>query len=213
MSSEPTQAISAAADSTEPKARWRAVPVWLLILLLLLLYWGMLYFDQHGGWFSQEVYAPFHSLQEVASFQPVAGGEESLQRGKQLFSVNCAVCHMENGAGNPGNGCPPLVGSEWVKNPGVGRIVRIVSKGLTGAIEVNGQTYSIGTMLAIGDQLSGDEKQKADSIAAIVSYVRRNFGGVAKIVTPEQVEAIRAQIKDRNTNFQVNEIKSVPETE
>ena len=206
-----TKALAVAPDSPEPKAMRRPVPVWLLILMLLLIYCAMLFFDQHGGWFSQEVYAPFHSVQQLSDFQPVAGGEESLQAGKLLFSRNGAVCHMENGSGNPGNGCPPLVGSEWVKNPGPGRIVRIVSKGLTGPIQVNGQVYSTGTMLPIGDQLPGDERQKSEDIAAIVSYVRRTFGGVAKLVTPEQVLAVRSQIKDRTANFSPEEVKATPE--
>jgi len=118
---------------------------------------------------------------------------------------------MENGSGNPGNGCPPLVGSEWVKNPGPGRIVRIVSKGLTGPIEVKGQVYSTGTMLPIGDQLEGDERKKSEDIAAIVSYVRKTFGNVGKLVTPEQVLAVRGQIKDRTTNFSPDEVKDTPE--
>src|SRR5206468_2091155 len=54
MNAELKQPVPTLSDAAEPLAAWRAVPVWLLILLLLLLYWGMLYFDQHGGWFSQE---------------------------------------------------------------------------------------------------------------------------------------------------------------
>src|ERR1041385_1042438 len=202
---------STAPDPAEPRAARRAVPIWLLILTLLLLYWAMLYFDQHGGWFSQEVYSPFRSVQELEALVPVAGGEESLQRGRQVFSMVCAVCHMDNGSGNPGNGCPPLVGSEWIKTPGPGRMIRIVSKGLTGPIQVNGQSYGSGTMLPIGDQLPGDEKQKSEDIAAVISYVRRNFGNVATIVTPDQVQAVRSQIKDHTTSFTSDELKAVPE--
>jgi hypothetical protein len=34
----------------EPKAVRQAVPVWLMVLLFLLLFWGMVYFDQHSAW-------------------------------------------------------------------------------------------------------------------------------------------------------------------
>ncbi len=34
------------------------MPVWVIVLLFLLFYWGMVYFDQHSGWFSPEVYTP-----------------------------------------------------------------------------------------------------------------------------------------------------------
>src|SRR5260221_5904653 len=103
----------------------RSVPIWVIILLLLLIYWGMIYFDQHSGWFSQEVYAPYRSVAELEYYQiPKDEGEDLIRQGKDIFSKNCAVCHMENGIGNPANGCPPLVGSEWVSAPGAGRIVR-----------------------------------------------------------------------------------------
>jgi mono/diheme cytochrome c family protein len=203
-----------ATDAPELKIERRSVPVWILILLLLLIYWGMLYFDQHGGWFSQEVYTPYRSVAELEYYQlPKDEGESLLLQGKDLFSKNCAVCHMENGVGNPANGCPPLVGSEWVAAPGAARIVRIVSKGLVGPIEVKGQAYGTGTMLAIGDALPGDEKEKAQNIAAIISYIRKTFGNNAPAVKPEYVEGVRATIKDRNTPFTADELKKIPDTD
>jgi len=198
-------------ESSEPRAARRAIPVWFIILLFLLLYWGMVYFDLRSGWFNERVYAPFHNLEQVASFQPISGEGEFVMKGKQLYSLNCAVCHMETGTGNPGNGCPPLAGSEWVSAAGPGRIIRIVSKGATGPIEVAGKVYNTGTMLAIGDQLPGDEPQKAESIAAIISYIRKTFGNNASAVTPEQVSKVRGQIKDRKTYFSPEELKAAPE--
>ena len=188
------------------------VPVWLFVVMFLLLFWGAVSFDWHGGWFDPKVYGPYVSVPDVERFQPKMGGdEEILSKGMALFKANCAVCHMETGIGNPVNGCPPLVGSEWVKNPSPGRIVRIVSKGLTGPIEVKGQVWNSGTMLPIGDQLPGDESEKAEKIAAIISYVRKQFGNISVIVKPEQVEAIRKEIKDRTVNFTPDELKSIPE--
>src|SRR5262245_35347799 len=111
MNSQP-QAVAATPEATEPRARWKAVPVWLLILVLLLLYWAMLYFDQHSGWFSQEVYFPFHSTNEVVMYQPRREGPD-LGRGREVFKNVCALCHNEDGAGKP-NQAPPLAGSEWV---------------------------------------------------------------------------------------------------
>ena len=211
--SAPAPATTIAADLPEPRATRRPVPIWLFILLFLLLYWAMVYFDQRSGWFDQSVYLPFRSLDQLVVYQPPKGGDaEVLLLGKKLFSANCAVCHMETGIGNPANGCPPLDGSEWVSAPGPGRIIRIVSKGAQGPIEVKGQVYSTGTMLAIGDALPGDEKQKDESIAAILTYIRKTFGKNASLVTPEQVAKVRTEIKDHSGYFSPEELKAAPET-
>src|SRR5882724_112750 len=188
MSSETSKPIPPGAAP----APMRAVPIWVIILLLLLIYWGMVYFDQHSGWFSQEVYSPYHSIAEVEYYQiPKGEGDDLLRQGKDVFSKNCAVCHMENGIGNPANGCPPLAGSEWVATPGASRIVQLVSKGLVGPIEVKGQAYGTGTMIPIGDALPGDEKEKSENIAAVISYVRKTFGNNAPPITPDYVQNIR----------------------
>ena len=208
-----TQQTTTGLEVLQPKADQAAVPVWLIPLLLLALYWGMYYFDQHGGWFNRDVYAPYKSFAELQQLQPVAGGDECFVKGKQLFSLTCAVCHMETGVGNPANGCPPLVGSEWLSTPGVGRATRIVSKGLVGPIEVKGQVYNTGTMLPIGDQMPGSELEKSANIAAILCYVRKAFANNSVPVTADKVMAIRAGIANRTTSFTADELKSVPETE
>ena len=209
MNPEKSQAI--AAVPAHPSAGRRAVPIWLLMLFVLLLFWSMVYFDQHGGWFNRNVYIPYVSVKQVEEMWPKFGDEELFTKGRALFSQQCAVCHMENGVGNPANGCPPLVGSEWVKNPGPGRIVRIISKGLAGPLEVGGKQYGTGTMLPVGDGLPGSETEKSQAIAAIASYVRKSFGGISVALKPEQVQAVRAQIKDRTTSFTSAELLTVGE--
>ena len=209
MSAELSQPIT---DPSQPKEGSQPAPVWLFVLLFLLLYWAMVYFDQRGAWFNEQVYAPYHSLDQLVAFQPPSGGpQEILQKGKALYALNCAVCHMEGGTGNPANGCPNLAGSEWVAAAGPGRIIRIVSKGATGPIEVNGKIWSSGTMLAIGDQMPGDEKEKAENIAAIISYVRQTFGNKASLVTPEEVAAVRQEIKIKTSYYSPEELKAAPE--
>jgi mono/diheme cytochrome c family protein len=188
------------------------VPVWLMVLLFVLLFWGMVYFDRNSGWFDVRVYSPYRSLDEVARMQPATSDEsEFLSKGQLLFHDNCAVCHMDNGVGNPANGCPPLAGSEWVAARGSGRLVRIVSKGLTGAVEVSDKIYNTGTMGAIGDQMPGGERAKSENIAAILSYIRKTFGEGAKPVRADEVATIRAQISGRKESYTSDELKLVPE--
>jgi mono/diheme cytochrome c family protein len=213
MSVEAKQPSPAVAPPDEAR-KLATVPIWLVIALFLLLWWGMVSFDLRGGWFSEQVYAPYHSTEELTAMQPPSGDSDFLLKGQKLFHDNCSVCHMDTGVGNPANGCPPLVGSEWVAAPGPDRVIRIVSKGLTGPIEVSGKVWSTGTMLAIGDALPGDEKQKAESIAAILSYVRKTFGNnPSPLVKPERVATVRATLGNHPNNFTPDEIKTVPDKE
>ncbi len=46
MSPETNQPLPLSADAAEPKAGQVAVPVWLIVLLFLILYWGTVYFDR-----------------------------------------------------------------------------------------------------------------------------------------------------------------------
>ena len=68
-------------------------------------------------------------------------------------------------------------------------------------------------MLPIGDQLPGDEHQKSESIAQILSYVRRNFGKVPGIMKTEHVLPVRDKIKGRTAAYTSAELLTTPEKE
>lgn len=209
MNADPKQSCSVA-NEAEPTATMTPMPVWILGLMFTLLFLGAWYFDLYGGWFEPKVYAPYSSVADVQRFQPKKGGiEDTLARGRKLYADNCAVCHMDTGVGNPGNGCPPLVDSEWVKSPSPTRMIMLISKGLAGPITVNGKVYNTGVMLAVGDSLPGDEKEKAEKIAAIATYVRFQFGKIAVETKPAQVLTVREGIKDRTANFTVEDLLKV----
>ena len=197
---------SQSVDSGLPSKR--PVPVWLIILLFLLLYWAMVYFDQRGGWFSPQVYAPYHSLSEVELWQPVTGAPSLAQEGKAVYNKpTCVACHQPDGNGVPSQN-PPLAGSEWINEPAPGRVIRIALNGLTGPITVKGQAFN-NTMVPWKDVLSDQE------IAAVLTYIRGNkeWGNKAPEVKPEQVKAIREKIKGRTTPFTPDELLKIPPTE
>lgn len=206
MNADQKQPCSVTTEA-EPTATMTAMPVWPVALMVTLLFLSAWYFDLYGGWFEPKVYAPYSSVADVQRFQPKDGGIiETVARGRKLYADNCAVCHMETGAGNPANGCPPLVDSEWVKSPTATRIVMLISKGLSGPITVNGKVWNSGVMLAVGDSLPGDENEKAENIAAIATYVRFQFGKIAVETKAAQVLPIRESIKDRTSNFTVEDL-------
>jgi mono/diheme cytochrome c family protein len=203
MSSPANPTETTAADSRESQARGAAVPIWLIVFMFLILYWGALYFDSNGGWFSAKVYAPYHSVEEVQGLQPVSGGNEMFELGKAVYNrPTCAACHQASGKGTPGQ-FPPLTGSEWVNEEHPGRVTRIVLNGLQGPITVEGQTYN--NAMVPWNSLSDEE------IAAVITYVRQNkeWGNHASAVTPAQVKAVREKIKDHPLAFTAEELLKI----
>jgi mono/diheme cytochrome c family protein len=180
-------ASSMAGTAAEPKAGSNAVPIWLIVVLCLLGYWGMVFFDQHGGWFSSDVYVPFRSAAEVQTYQPVVG-DEWRTRGKTVYENVCALCHNTDGTGKPGQ-APPFVGSEWVLGSPE-RMIRIPLSGLTGSVTIKGQAWNL-SMPAMGAALSDED------LAATLSYIRNSWGNKASVITPEQVKTIRTAVGNR----------------
>jgi mono/diheme cytochrome c family protein len=187
MNSAANQPVSNApldSDAKDP-----AVPVWLIIVMFLLLYCGAVYFDEHGGWFDAHVYAPYVSAENLRSYQ-VAGGPNVVDLGRSIYNrPTCVACHQANGLGQQGT-FPPLAGSDWVNEKEPGRIISIVLKGFRGSgLKVNGKPFETGGTMTPFSYLTDDE------IAAVLSYVRQEWGNHAPIVTPEQVHAVREKVQ------------------
>jgi mono/diheme cytochrome c family protein len=117
--------------------------------------------------------------------------------GAKIFSVTCAACHLATGLGMEGK-IPPLAGSEWVLGD-EGRLLRIILHGLTGEVEVQGETFS-GAMPTWGGAFTDAQ------IASVASYVRRSWGNRAPPITTETVAKVRAQTVARKTPWTVKEL-------
>lgn len=120
--------------------------------------------------------------------------------GKRVFLTICATCHMPNGEGVPEK-YPPLAGSEWVADDEA-KLVRIILHGLTGPVEVAGETFD-GLMPPWGPTLKDAE------IAAVASYVRSTWGNKTAPVTTAKVMAIRTSNKTRKTPWTAAELARI----
>ena len=120
--------------------------------------------------------------------------------GKALFTGVCAACHQTHGKGLDGV-APPLMDSEWVLGS-VQRAVRIVLHGLTGPISVRGKTYRL-DMPAFG-------AFNDDQIAAVLTYIRREWEHGAAPVEPATVKAIRAATADRREAWVQDQLRAIP---
>jgi mono/diheme cytochrome c family protein len=202
MSAPANQSSSVVPAAAEPSVARCPVPVWVFIVLVLVLYWAMVYFDLHSGWFSPQVYYPYTSVAELEILKPRSLGPFDEQRGKAVFEQNCALCHNSDGTGKPGQG-PPFVGSEWVLGS-ANRMIRIPQSGLTGPIQVKGQEYNL-SMAPMGAGLSDED------LANVLSYIRTSWGNKGSIITKEQVQAVRKEVGNRSQPWTGPELMNVPE--
>jgi len=127
--------------------------------------------------------------------------EEKLQfaKGKELYGTVCIACHQPNGAGLPGL-APTLVNSEWVNGP-ANRAIRIILQGLTGPIEVAGTTWQM-EMPAV--TMFNDEQ-----LAAILTYIRRDWDNDGSVVAPADVSKVRAEIAGRTSAWTAKELAGI----
>jgi mono/diheme cytochrome c family protein len=186
-------------EADEPSAARLPVPVWLMVLVFLLLYGGMVFFDQCSGWFDEQVYSPYASLAELRAYQP-SGSVPAAERGRATYENICALCHNTDGMGKPGQ-APPFAGSEWVMGT-PNRMIRIPLSGLSGAVEVKGAQWNL-SMPAMGATLSDED------LAAVLTYIRQSWGNKASAVTPEQVKAVRGQIGNRTQPWTAEQLQAV----
>lgn len=187
-------------EHPEPKAGLAPVPVGIFVLLLVLLFACLYYFDQHSGWFHPQVYSPYRSLAELQVYQPPTGGPD-LARGRAVYENVCALCHNSDGTGKP-NQAPTFVGSEWVIGS-PGRLIRIPLSGLAGPILVKGEKWEL-SMPAMGAALSDED------LAAALTYMRQSWGNKATAITAEQVKAVREETGSRTQPWTGPELESVP---
>jgi mono/diheme cytochrome c family protein len=136
------------------------------------------------------------------SAEPAAGAApgEQLPDGKQVYATTCAACHQATGEGVSGV-FPPLAGSEWVTGD-ESKLALIILHGVTGPIEVAGETYN-GMMPPWGGTM------KDADIAAVITYVRGAWGNKAAPITAAKVASIRAAHRSRTTPWTAEELATV----
>jgi mono/diheme cytochrome c family protein len=187
-------------DTAEPRAGSSGIPLWLPILSILLIFWGLVYFDQNGGWFKPDVSHSFQTIAAVKEAQPAELGFPR-ELAQKKFEATCGICHQPDGMGKPGQ-FPPLAGSEWA-NGAPNRLIRIPLLGAVGLINVKGQPWNL-SMPSMG--ATSDE-----DLALILSYVRMSWGNKGSEIKPEHVKAVRAELGGRSQQITEPELLKVPE--
>jgi nitrite reductase (NO-forming) len=107
-----------------------------------------------------------------------------IERGKKVFLTSCFACHMANGEGLPAV-FPPLAGSDYLKAD-KDRAIKIVTKGLSGPITVNGKPFN--NMMPPHDFTD-------DQVADVLTYVMNSWGNDFGAVSVTDVKRVRAENK------------------
>ena len=190
--------------SQAPAERHAPIPGWLIGLGVVLSFWAGGYLFFYSGGFRGDVFDPGQITWGPVSTGPVTPPDPKVI-GKRLYVANCAQCHQTSGLGQAGV-YPPLAGSEWVTGS-KNRLISILHKGIAGPITVNGNLYN-NNMPAWGD--GAPVPLKDEQIAAILTYIRSEWGNAADAVQVADVSAKRKEITSRTSPWSEKELLALP---
>ena len=195
-------------EKREPRAGTEPLSIWLIAVYGLAIFFGGAYLGRYAGNFSGDSLDPYAVPPKKAVVGPGGGGDGAValgpaERGKKIYSANCATCHQASGQGTAGQ-YPPLAGSEWVMGS-TKRLGMIILKGLEGPVTVKGAQYGSAVMQPWEKTLT-DQK-----IADVMTYIRSEWGNNASPVTAEGVAALRKEIAGHAGSYREPDLKAVPD--
>ena len=119
----------------------------------------------------------------VTAAPPMAAPTATAARGAKLYEQHCVQCHGDNGKGVP-NAYPALAGNRAVLMAQTSNLVQIVlNGGFSPATQGNPRPFGMPPfVLVLGDS----------DIAAVLTHVRSSWGNQASVVSPLEVNRIRA---------------------
>ena len=182
-------------EKEEPSEGYSPVPIALIFLFSALTFWGGVYIVKYSGGFNPMIYD--ETLDYAAMVDTGPAEIDLAVTGRRIYTRNCVACHQANGQGVPG-AFPTLVDTDWVLGSEE-RLVRVLLHGLEGEIVVRGTTYN-GVMPAFGN-LSDLH------IAAVLSFIRNEWGNEAPYIEEETVARIRSEEAGRTAAWSASELE------
>ncbi|MFK7976599.1 MAG: PVC-type heme-binding CxxCH protein, partial [Halioglobus sp.] len=135
--------------------------------------------------------------------KPLSPGQLQLMAQGEAFYPQCGACHGDGGQGIDGL-APPLAGAQWVTGPPEW-LGRIILQGISGPLEVKGVTWQ-GVMPPHGHL----EALNDDTLAGLMTYLRRSWGNKADPVSAAMVADIRKASADRDAPWTAESLQQVP---
>ena len=109
-----------------------------------------------------------------------------MDNGKTIYLSRCLACHQVDGGGVPRLNAP-LDGASAVIAADKAKLIRIVLKGYSDRVEIDGEYYS--------NNMAGHADLKDQQVADVLTYIRNSWSNKASAVTAAEVKAIRAKLK------------------
>jgi len=119
-------------------------------------------------------------------------------RGQEIYTAVCAGCHQPSGRGEGGK-APRLRGSPWVLDSEQ-RLTRILAQGLVGELKLDGVVWDMEMPALAGTD---------EDLAAVLTYIRREWGHGADPITPATVRAVREAERERGFPWTVDDLMKV----
>lgn len=118
----------------------------------------------------------------LSSFMPEQNLNESIKRGKEVYTLFCQSCHMEDGKGMPEVN-PPVAKADYLKKPAK-TLIGVILNGQTGEVVVNGKKYNA---------IMPPQPYLTDvQIADVLNYIRNSWGNkIRGTITPAMVKTLR----------------------
>ncbi|MEO7599185.1 MAG: cytochrome c [Opitutus sp.] len=183
---------------------YRLLPLVLLFVFSGLIFYAGTYLNHYSGRYNASI---FNENAHPSGAKVAAAKIDPLVLGKRNYEQVCSTCHQLNGQGVAGI-YPPLAGSEWaVGSPD--RVIRILLHGLKGPLTVEGKEYGQAAMPAFGQVAGSGYNWNDDRIAAVLTYVRQEWGNKGEAITAEQVAAIHTKESSRK-EWSQDELKALP---
>lgn len=109
-----------------------------------------------------------------------------MDNGKTIYLSRCLACHQVDGGGVPRLNAP-LDGASAVIAADKAKLIRIVLKGYSDRVEIDGEYYS--------NNMAAHADLKDQQVADVLTYIRNSWSNKATAVTAAEVKAIRAKLK------------------
>lgn len=190
----------------DEKAHYRLAPLIVLFTFSGLIFFSGTYLGRFSGYFHPLVFnenSPPPAAKKAGATGPKTP-EQMFQIGQGVYAQVCLSCHQPTGLGLP-PAFPPLAGSEWVVGSEE-RLVRIILHGLQGPIKVKGVEYN-SVMPAAGP--GSGFNLNTEKVAAVATYVRKQWGNDAAPVTQAKVDEIRGKEGNRGA-WTAAELEKIP---